>query len=304
MLIACSHCQADLDISSGLYGQFVKCPVCNRKLKINAPAEQLPNTEGKPVRHGWSESDPAKVNALHAFLIGLVVSAVWLACCMYVPPIRFSIGGIFVDRGWAGFAVTWLFFWGTAILYLKLLKIKYQERTALLNLFPSKIGGVVDSSTVGAFIDNIYGMPAQVRGSMAVNRIRKALELFEARNSKIEAEAMLDSLSAVDANRSNGSYALVKVFLWAIPVLGFIGTMQGFGIMHSSLDFDPTDPAAIKAAFSNLTGGLSLCFDPTLLGVVLSMFLSFLLALIQKRDEKALAMIDSICSEKLLPKLK
>ena len=304
MLIACSHCQADLDISSGLYGQFLKCPVCNGKIKIDAPAEQLPNTEGKPVRHGWSESDPAKVNALHAFLIGLVVSAVWLACCMYVPPIRFSIGGIFVDRGPAGFAVTWLFFWGVAILYLKLLKIKYQERTALLNLFPSKIGGVVDSSTVGAFIDNIYGMPAQVRGSMAVNRIRKALELFEARNSKIEAEAMLDSLSAVDANRSNGSYALVKVFLWAIPVLGFIGTMQGFGIMHSSLDFDPTDPAAIKAAFSNLTGGLSLCFDPTLLGVVLSMFLSFLLALIRRRDGKALTMIDSICSEKLLPKLK
>jgi hypothetical protein len=303
MLIACSHCQANLDISSDLYSQVVKCPVCNGKLKIDAPAQELPNIESKPVRHGWQESDPANVNALHAFLIGFVVSAVWLAC-MYIPPIRTSIGAIFVDRGPAGFAETWLFFWGLAILYFKYIKIKYQERTVTLNLFPSNIGEAVDSSTVGAFIENIYEMPASMRYSIFVNRIRKALELFEARNSKSEAEAMLNSLSAMDANRSNGSYFLVKVFLWAIPILGFIGTMVGLAGLHSSLVFDASDPAAIKAAFSNLTGALCFVFDPPLLGVILAMFLSFLMALIQKQEEKALTMIDTFCSEKLLPKLK
>jgi hypothetical protein len=145
-------------------------------------------------------------------------------------------------------------------------------------------------------------MPASMRDSIFVNRIRKALELFEARNSK--SEAMLNSLSAVDANRSNGSYALVKVFLWAIPILGFIGTMVGLAGLHSSLVFDASDPAAIKAAFSNLTGALCFVFDPPLLGVILAMFLSFLMALIQKQEEKALTMIDAFCSEKLLPKLK
>ena len=153
MLIACSHCQANLDISSDLYGQVVQCPVCNGKLKIDAPAEELPTIEGKPVRHGWQESDHANVNALHAFIIGFVVSTIWLAC-MYIPPIRASFGAIFVDRGWVDFAETWFFFWGVAILYLKYFKIKHQERAAMLNLFPSNISEVVDSSTVGAFIDN------------------------------------------------------------------------------------------------------------------------------------------------------
>ena len=327
MFIACSHCQANLDLSSALYGRVVQCPVCNRKLKIDAPAEKLPTIEGKPVRRGWQDSDHAKlnallavliappgipfqfqhdhvkVNALLAFYIGFVASAVWLGCMYYIPPIRFSIGAIFVDRGWAGFVETWLFFWGVAILYLKYLKIKYQERAALLNLFPPNIGEVVDSSTVGAFIDYIYNIPASMRRSIFVNRIRKALELFEARNSKSEAEALLNSLSAMDANRSAGSFALVKVFLWAIPILGFIGTLLGLTQLASSLVFDASDPASIKAAFSNLTGGLRIVFDPTLLGVILSMFLSFLLALIQKQEKDALTMIDTFCSEKLLPKL-
>ena len=302
MLIACSHCQANLDISSDLYGQVVQCPVCNGKLKIEAPAEELPTIEGKPVRHGWQESDHANVNPLHAFLIGFGASAIWLAC-MYIPPIRASFGAIFVDRGWVDFAETWFFFWGMAILYLKYFKIKHQERAALLNLFPSNIGEVVDSSTVGSFIDNIYDMPASMRDSIIVNRIRKALELFEARNSKSEAEAMLNSLSAVDANRSTGSFALVKVFLWAIPILGFIGTVQGLAQAVGSLNIDASDPAALKAAIGNLTGGLGIAFDTTLLGLILSMFLSFPLALIQKQDEDALTMIDTFCSEKLLPKL-
>jgi len=303
MLIACSHCQANLDIPSDFYGRVVQCPVCNRKLKIDAPAEKLPTIEGKPVRRGWQESHHAKVNALLAFLIGCVASAVWLGCMYYIPPIRFSIGAIFVDRGWVGLVETWLFFWGVAILYLKYLKIKYQERAALLNLFPSNIGEVVDSSTVGAFIDYIYKMPASMRRSIFVNRIRKALEIFEARNSKSEAEVLLNSLSAVDANRSADSFARVKVFLWAIPILGFVATVQALTTLASSMSFDATDPASIQAAFSNLTAGLRIVFDPTLLGVILSMFLSFLLALVQKQDKAALTMIDTICSEKLLPKL-
>jgi flagellar motor component MotA len=302
MLIACSHCQANLDISSDLYGQIVQCPVCGGKLKVDPPTEELPTLSGKPVRHGWKESDHANVNPLHAFAIGFVISAVWLAC-MYIPPIRASFGAIFVDRGWVDFAETWFFFWGMAIIVLKYFKIKHQERALLLNLFPSNIGEEVNASTVGAFIDNIYDMPAQMRDSIMVNRIRKALELFEVRNSKSEAEALLNSSSAVDSNRSTGSYSLVKVFLWAIPILGFIGTVQGLAIAVGSLNIDASDPDALKAAIGNLTGGLGIAFDTTLLGLILSMIMSFPLALVQKQDEEVLTMIDAFCSEKLLPKL-
>ena len=80
--------------------------------------------------------------------------------------------------------------------------------------------------------------------------------------------------------------------------------MVGLAGLHSSLVFDASDPAAIKAAFRNLTGALCFVFDPPLLGVILSMFLSFLMARIQKQEEKVLTMIDTFCSEKLLPKLK
>jgi hypothetical protein len=85
--------------------------------------------------------------------------------------------------------------------------------------------------------------------------------------------------------------------------LGFIGTVQGLAQAVASLNIDASDPAALKAAIGNLTGGLGVAFDTTLLGLILSMFMSFPLALVQKKDEDALTLIDVFCTEKLLPKL-
>lgn len=303
MLIACTHCQANLDISPDLYGQIVQCPVCNGKLKIDAPEmESLPEYAGKPVRHGWQESDHANVDPIKAFVIGLVATVICLGL-MWPQPIRGYVGALFLDRGWVNYAETWFFFWGMAILYLKYFKIQHQERATMLNLFPSNIGEEVNSSNVGAFIDNIYDMPASMRDSIMVNRIRKALELFEVRNSKSEAEALLNAASSVDANRSAGSYALVKVFLWAIPILGFIGTVQGLAQAVGSLNIDASNPEALKGAISNLTGGLGVAFDTTLLGLILSMIMSFPMSVIQKREDETLTLIDAFCAEKLLPKL-
>ena len=77
------------------------------------------------------------------------------------------------------------------------------------------------------FIDNIYNVPLSLRDSLIVNRIRKALELFESRVNNGETAAFLNMQSDIDANRSSSSFSHVKVFLWAIPILGFIGTVMG-----------------------------------------------------------------------------
>eukprot|EP01051_Picozoa_sp_SAG22_P025478 SAG22_NODE_7568_length_728_cov_0.828299_1_plen_135_part_01 len=134
-----------------------------------------------------------------------------------VPFKETRVGSVFLDRGWVNYAEAFLFFWGLAILWLKLLLNKHQEKAALLHLFPANLGEEVNSQTVGGFIDNIYKLPINLRDSIIVNRIRKALELFESRNSNNEVSTFLGTQSDIDANRSSGSYSLVKVFLWAIP---------------------------------------------------------------------------------------
>lgn len=220
-----------------------------------------------------------------------------------VPFREMRLGAIFLERGWVNYAETFLFCWGLTILAMKWRKNSRQERASLLNLFPENLGHEINVSTVGGFIDNIYNIPLSLRDSLIVNRIRKALELFESRVDNGEVATFLGTQSDLDANRSTGSYTLLKVFLWAIPILGFIGTVMGLSTAVGSLSIDSADPEVFKAAIGKLTRGLGVAFDTTLLGLILSILMSFPMAAVQKKEDETLTIIDAFCTEKVLPKL-
>jgi biopolymer transport protein ExbB/TolQ len=128
--------------------------------------------------------------------------------------------------------------------------------------------------------------------------------LFESRVDNGEVGAFLSAQSDLDANRSSGSYILLKVFLWAIPILGFIGTVMGLSTAVGALNMgEVADQEAMKASLQGLTGGLGIAFDTTLLGLILSILMSFPMAAVQKKEDATLTIIDAFCTEKLLPRL-
>lgn len=255
------------------------------------------------MREGWIEADHANVNFTKSFLIGLGITVAFLA--LMFPFLGMRVGDLFLDRGFVNYAETFLFVWGLTILVMKWRQNKRQEQASLLNLFPESLGREINRDTVGGFIDNIYGVPLSLRDSLIVNRIRKSLELFESRLDNGEVSGFLETQSDLDANRSSGSYAFLKVFLWAIPILGFIGTVLGLSTAVGSLAMGDaaSDPEALKAGINKLTEGLGMAFDTTLLGLILSILMSFPMAAVQKKEDETLTIIDAFCTEKLLPKL-
>ena len=303
MLVSCPHCSTDLDVAPEHAGQTVQCPACQGKLQIPAAESGASGAKSdRPERTGWEEKDHANVDFWKSLMIGAGITVGFLALMIPFKGSRF--GDIFLDRGWVNYAETFLFAWGLTILFMKLKKNQHQAHAAVLDLFPARLGKEIHSGNVGDFIDNIYKVPLTLRDSLIVNRIRKALELFESRNNNAEIAAFLNTQSDLDANRSAGSYSLLKVFLWAIPILGFIGTVMGLSVAVGSLAMgDNADPAALKEAVNNLTGGLGVAFDTTLLGLILSILMSFPMAAVQKKEDETLTLIDTFCTEKLLPKL-
>ncbi len=304
MLVTCPHCKTDLAATPDLFGHTVQCPACKGKLEVPAAEakSEIASTRSKPQRSGWDERDHANVDFLKSLGIGVALTGCVLG--LMVPFIDSTIGALFLKRGWVNYAETFLFVWGMTILFMKWKQNQRQARAAMLELFPQRLGNEIHCDNVGGFIDNIYKIPLTMRDSLIVNRIRKALELFENRPDNGEVAAFLSTQSDIDANRSGGSYSLLKVFLWAIPILGFIGTVQGLSTAVSALSMGDTgDPESLKASINSLTGGLGVAFDTTLLGLILSMFMSFPMAAVQKKEDETLTLIDAFCTEKLLPKL-
>jgi flagellar motor component MotA len=154
------------------------------------------------------------------------------------------------------------------------------------------------------FIDHVYSLPERLRDSLMVNRIRKALEFFEVRQNVADVGTLMSSQSAIDGSRIMGSYIIVRAFLWAIPLLGFIGTVIGLSHAISGMSFSNVeDVSKIVGSINNVTSGLGTAFDATLLGLVFAVVLNFPLNSLAKHEEEALNDIDAYCNEVLLPRL-
>jgi flagellar motor component MotA len=301
MFFTCPSCQMSLQADPESVGRVVNCPGCGLRMQIPELAGETA-AGGKKRREGWPESDPSNVNLWIALGLGMGAMVVVVGILALVR--NSFVGQVFFTGGWVNYAEFVLFFWGLGILFLKIRKTRHQRDALLLDVLPDRLGQRINATTVGKFVDHLYGLPAHLRDSMMVNHIRKGLELFEVRGSNSEVASLLDAQSAIDANKIGSSYALLKVFLWAIPILGFIGTVLGLSFAMAGFGAaDLTNMDALKGAVTSITSGLATAFNTTLLGLILSMLLIFPMSSIQKLEEDTLNNIDAFCNEVLLPRL-
>jgi hypothetical protein len=300
-------------------GRTVRCPGCDARITVpifvqtEAVSKPTPTKESKeppepatssPTRGGWVESDPTNPNVWIGLGLGLGVMAAIMLLGLALH--RTYVYTILFERGWVNYAETFVFSWGIGVLILKFQKLKHQRNALLLDVLPARLGREITQANVGQFIEHVYKLPHRLRDSMMVNRIRKGLELFESRASNSEVAHMMTTQSEIDSIRIAGSYSLVKVFIWAIPILGFIGTVLGLssaignfqGVMGGAKDID-----ALMGSLGGVTAGLGTSFDTTLLGLIYSMILSFPMSALQKSEEDSLNVIDAYCNETLLPRL-
>ncbi|MCA9056250.1 MAG: MotA/TolQ/ExbB proton channel family protein, partial [Planctomycetaceae bacterium] len=223
------------------------------------------------------------------------------------PLRRFYVGGLFWDRGWVQFAETLCFSWSIAILFFKWRKLSMQQDSMLFDLLPTEVSRDITVKSVPKFAQHIQSLPVKASESFLVNRVIRGLEHFRILRNSSEVSSRLQTQSDVDANAVDSSYALIKVFVWAIPILGFIGTVQGIGASvanFSTAMASAGDISALKDSFGSVTSGLGTAFDTTLLALILSIFIMFPMTSLQKSEQDLLNWVDEYCNENLLKRLK
>ena len=300
-------------------GHLVRCPGCNARLVIPSAMPESASTQAgsahrTATRQVWKETDPTNPNIFLSLGIGAFLLALWfMMLAPFIPhadkaissysPMEF-LASLFYKHLLVSFLNTLFFTWAIAILYLKFKKLRHQRAALLLDVLPMQLGKEIHVGNVSQFIDHVYRLPRKLRDSLMVNRIRKALELFEVRQSVSDVREMMSSQSDIDSARIGGSYTLPRAFLWAIPLLGFIGTVLGLSQAIGGMNFaNVEDVGKIVTSINNVTSGLGTAFDATLLGLVLAMMLNFPINSLSKQEDDNLNEIDAFCNEVLLPRL-
>ena len=133
----------------------------------------------------------------------------------------------FYEREWIPYILTYLACWSFAILFFKSRKLKIQQNVMQFKLLPEDISQDIREDNLAQFYAHIKRLGFEPSQSFLLTRILRGIEHFSVRKNHTETADMLNSQSEIDATTVDSSYVLIKVFIWAIPILGFIGTVLG-----------------------------------------------------------------------------
>jgi MotA/TolQ/ExbB proton channel family protein len=229
-------------------------------------------------------------------VLGLMASAGF-----YMLVLRGPLDHPLVHRYFAGHPVciveTIFFFICVSALAQKLVGVLGQY-SALATITLGEHNGMQPIGTVAGLLDMLAGLSTSKRESYLGRRLTDALVTVERHGTAAGLEAELKHLAEMDVVRQQDSYALVRIIIWATPMMGFLGTV--IGITHVIAELAKQDMANLQAVMEGLLSGLYVKFDTTALALSFTMLLMFVQFLIDRIETQVLEAIEGRASDELL----
>jgi len=220
---------------------------------------------------------------------------------------RSYLWAVFFQSGWIGVAIMFFAGWPSWLLYARHLLTKGREELLREELLPGEFGKLILKQDALLLARRLQATLGDRIEEPLPRRLYRALSHFGVRGDVSETVDLLEKQASADAQELDTSYTMVRTFIWALPILGFIGTVMGIGASIGAFSTQlrsAEDLVAVKSALGVVIEGLALAFNTTLLGLVTSLVLVFASNALFKAEQAYLARIREYCTEHLELRLK
>ncbi|MGC3989323.1 MAG: MotA/TolQ/ExbB proton channel family protein [Chthoniobacteraceae bacterium] len=174
-----------------------------------------------------------------------------------------------------------IFFVGLGELYVRW-RIGCREENFLQEkLLPEDDHTVLESPDLGPIRRRVAGQFDHDHGFLP-SLIDMAILQFQSSNSVEQAAGVMNTHLELMTNRVDMRYGLVRFIAWVVPTLGFIGTVYGLGASLAAAG-DPNQALDLHEVAKTLGVG----FDCTMVALVESAVMVFILHLVQEKEESA-----------------
>lgn len=246
-----------------------------------------------------------KVGATSSGVMAVFASLIFYSAIFMLPDC--AIKATFFERGVIPYFIVAFGFWTFFLLWLKTRKIKLQRKPLRLPILPDDPDFVLTVATVDMAMRKIAENAESPKDFLLYRRVVQTLAHLRNLGQVAEADALFRSQAERDENLSETSYALINGFLWAIPILGFIGTVLGLSAAIASFTSVLTssgDVSELTPALKQVTAGLSTAFETTFLALTVALALQIFATFVRKSEEELLDEIADFCAANVVLKLR
>lgn len=226
------------------------------------------------------------IHLIKALIFSAIIIVIANVFLLYDGPARRigeGLGGNLSHGGYIQFMTYVAFFWVMAEIRIKQKKI-FSEKTILTQgILPEKENYVIYKDEINEFRKKMSEYEKQQGVFYLTNLVKQACIKYIRSTSISEVIDLVSKQSSIDQEREEASQSVIKYLLWAMPSLGFIGTVLGIAeaLGHAGKLISGDQ----KAAMDIITLKLGMAFDTTLVALVLSVISMWFFHSLQEEQE-------------------
>lgn len=144
----------------------------------------------------------------------------------------------------------------------------------------------------------IQALAEQQRGFLLPRALLTGLHRFQSTRNIQDASSAISETCETESDRLDSELSMVRYIAWAIPSIGFIGTVRGIGEALSQAH------KAVEGDIASVTASLGVAFNSTFIALVISLLIMFLMHQLQLLQERLVLDTHGYCDQNLLRHLK
>jgi biopolymer transport protein ExbB/TolQ len=191
-----------------------------------------------------------------------------------------------------------LLLWALLIMGGKLRNVYFERQQLQRDLISVIEGQSILVEDARDYARAIEALEPEARESLYARALHSALRRFQATHNLQNVSEAVDSVCSAEHERMDSELAMVRYIAWAIPSIGFIGTVRGIGgalaLAHQ----------AVEGNITGVTASLGTAFNSTLVALLLSIVVMFALYQVQQLQERLVLDTQTACDHDLIQHMK
>jgi biopolymer transport protein ExbB/TolQ len=191
-----------------------------------------------------------------------------------------------------------LMFWALAIMGFKTVSIVNERKLLEVDLVPVADGMRILPEDTREFARQVQALPEDNQRMLLPRALLNALQRFSSTKNIQDVSSSTHTICESEADRLESELSMIRYISWAIPSIGFIGTVRGIGEALAQAD------KAVQGDIAGVTQSLGVAFNSTFIALLISIFLMFLVHQLQLVQERLVFDSENYCDAKLIRHMK
>ncbi|MDG2176686.1 MAG: MotA/TolQ/ExbB proton channel family protein [Gammaproteobacteria bacterium] len=187
-----------------------------------------------------------------------------------------------------------LMFWAMSIIGLKIYRNRNENRLLQRSLLTLSEGMSILPEDARDYARPVQALPPEEREFLLPRALLAALHRFGSTRSIPDVASVIRDLCTNESDRLESELTIVRYIAWAIPSIGFLGTVRGIGEALGQAH------RAVSGDIVGVTVSLGVAFNSTFIALVVSILIMFILYQLQLLQDRLVLDTQNYCDDNLI----